>query len=62
MEKHQASGRGFRYACSEEAIREYMALPPEMKLRWLAELSRFLHQALPPETKALQDKFRRGEV
>ncbi len=54
--------RGFSYRVTDELIRRSKALPPEVKLRWLEDANRFLAVALTRETRAIQNRFRRGEL
>lgn len=53
---------GYRYCCSEEVLKEYMALSPEMKLRWLEEANRFSYLATSPKIRRIKEKFRRGAI
>jgi hypothetical protein len=54
--------RGYSYRVTDEQIRRWRALPPEVKLQWLEEANRLLAVALTPKARALQDRFRRGEM
>ena len=53
---------GFSYQVTDEQIRRWQALPPEVKLQWLEDANRFLHRALTPQAKAIRERFRRGEL
>jgi len=54
--------RGFSYRVTDEQIRRWKALPPEVKLQWLEDANRFLGLALTPKARALQNRFRCGEL
>jgi hypothetical protein len=53
---------GYSYRVTDEQIRRWRALPPEVKLQWLEEANRLLAVALTPQARAFQDRFRRGEL
>ena len=53
---------GYSYRVTDEQIRRWRALPPEVKLQWLEDANRFLRRALSPQAKAIQERFRRGEL
>ncbi len=54
--------RGYSYHVTDEQIRRWRALPAEVKLQWLEDANRFLALALTPKARAIQDRFRRGEM
>jgi len=54
--------KGYRYYCSMETIKEYMALPAAMKLEWLEEINRFSYYAMPAKNREIWEKFRKGEI
>lgn len=54
--------RGYSYHVTDEQIRRWRALPAEVKLQWLEDANHFLVLALTPKTRAIQDRFRRGEL
>lgn len=58
----QPGRRGFAYQVTDDQIRRWKALPPEVKLQWLEDANRFLLAALSPQTRSIQDRFRRGEL
>ncbi len=58
----QSGQRGFAYHVTDEQIRRWKALPPEIKLQWLEDANRFLLAALSPQVRSIQDRFRRGEL
>lgn len=63
MRKNKFKGKGgFYHYHSVEALKEYRALPPRLKLEWLAEASRFLYQATPKKYQKIREKFRKGEI
>ncbi len=53
---------GFAYHVTDEQIRRWQALPPAVKLQWLEDANRLLWLALSPQTKAVQERFRRGQL
>jgi hypothetical protein len=53
--------KGFRYHVSREQIDEYRTWSYERRLEWLLAGNR-LRQALSPQIKEIQDKFRGGEI
>lgn len=53
---------GFSYRVTVEQIRRWRTLPPAVRLQWLEDANRLLWQALSPHTKAIRDKFRRGQI
>jgi len=54
--------KGYYHSYSEESIKQYMALPTEMKLKWLEEINKFSCQALPPKIKEIRELFRAGKI
>ena len=54
--------RGFAYRVTDEQIQRWRTLPAEAKLQWLEDAVRLLFHALPPDTRAVQERFRRGEL
>ncbi|MGH7164508.1 MAG: hypothetical protein ACREIS_03155 [Nitrospiraceae bacterium] len=58
-ERHRG---GFAYRVTDEQILRWRALPPEVKLHWLEDANRFLALALTPQARAIQERFRRGEL
>jgi S-adenosylmethionine:diacylglycerol 3-amino-3-carboxypropyl transferase len=36
--------------------------PTELKLQWLQAQMEFFHKAMPPKTKKIREKLRRGEI
>jgi hypothetical protein len=54
--------RGYSYSVTDEQIRRWRALPTCDKLQWLEDANRLLAAALSPKTRAIQDRFRRGEL
>ncbi len=54
--------RGYSYRVTDEQIRRWRALPARDKLQWLEDANRLLAAALPPKTRAIQDRFRRGDL
>ncbi|MEK6543150.1 MAG: hypothetical protein AABZ44_01765 [Elusimicrobiota bacterium] len=55
-------GKGFYYAVSSDALREYARLNAWSKLRWLLLANRFIETAASPATKRLHEKFREGSI
>ena len=53
---------GYEYFLTDEQIRLWMAVPPLEKLRWLAEASRFLWFATPPECREIRERIREGSL
>ncbi len=53
--------RGVQHYQSTEELLAFAAIPPLEKLRWLESVRRLMNQ-LPPETQAILQKFRRGEL
>lgn len=45
----------------DQAVDRWLALPPEERLRWLAEANEFLYRAQPAEVRRLWNELRRGE-
>jgi hypothetical protein len=63
MRPDKGSGKGgFRYTVTDEQIRRWKALPPEVKLQWLEDANRLLAVALTPQARSMRDRFRRGEL
>ncbi len=52
----------YSYRLSDEQIRRWRALPATVKLQWLEDANRFLALALSPKARAIQNRFRRGEL
>jgi hypothetical protein len=53
---------GFAYRVTDEQIRRWKSLPVEVRLQWLEDANRLLAVALSPKTRAIQERFRRGEI
>ncbi|HEY4687636.1 MAG TPA: hypothetical protein VIH20_05450 [Candidatus Subteraquimicrobiales bacterium] len=53
---------GFYHHHTLEALKEYRALPPRLKLEWLEESSRFFYKATPKKYQKFWGKFKRGEI
>ena len=53
---------GFSYRVSDEQIQRWRALSSEEKLQWLEDANRFLAVALTPAVRAIQERFRRGDL
>lgn len=54
--------KGYSYRVTDEQIRRWRALPPRVKLQWLEDANRLLAAALTPKARAIQNRFRRGEL
>ena len=54
--------KGYYYVVEEEKIREYMSIPPRARLEWLEEAYNFIWKASNKKTRAIREKFRRGEI
>ena len=54
--------KGYSYRVTDEQIRRWRALPTRVKLQWLEDANRLLASALSPKARAIQDRFRRGEL
>ena len=53
---------GFSCRVTDEQILRWRALPSEEKLQWLEDANRFLAVALTPAARAIQERFRRGDL
>lgn len=53
---------GFSYPVTDEQIQRWRALSSEEKLQWLEDANRFLAVALTPAARAIQERFRRGDL
>lgn len=53
---------GYAYRVTDAQIRRWQSLPPASKLQWLEDANRLLWAALSPQAKAIQDRFRRGDL
>lgn len=53
---------GFAYRVTDAQIRRWQSLPPEVKLQWLEDANCLLWLALSPQTKAIRERFRRGQL
>ncbi|HTK86288.1 MAG TPA: hypothetical protein VL329_01085 [Nitrospiraceae bacterium] len=53
---------GFSYRVTDEQIQRWRALSSEEKLQWLEDANRFLAVALTPAVRAIQERFRRGDL
>ncbi len=54
--------RGFAHHPSVEQMLHFRAVPAEEKLRWLEEMRQLLARLVPPERRALMNRFRRGDL
>ena len=55
-------GKGYSYRVSDSQLRRWRALPARVKLQWLEDANRLLASALSPKVRAIQDRFRRGDL
>ena len=53
---------GFAYNYSAEQIQEFQKLTCEQRLKWIDDINRFLYRFMPPQSKKIQEKLRRGEI
>ena len=54
--------KGFSYIYTQEKYDAYKKLLPLQKLEWLEKMNRFLYNFMPPESKKIREKLRRGEI
>lgn len=54
--------RGFAHHHTDEALRAYLDLTPEQKLRWLHDAWRFTADFLPAERREAWARIRAGEA
>lgn len=54
--------KGFTYKVSEETLKKWMGMPPELKLEWLEEINEFIFDFAPKKSKEAISKFRKGEI
>lgn len=54
--------RGFYYAVSDEAIRDYRRLSAWDKLRWLRQAYLFVAKFAPAKAQRLHQRFRAGKI
>ncbi len=54
--------KGYSHTYSDEKIKDYTALPIEMKLAWLEEAAAFTFEATPLKTKKIAELFRSGKI
>lgn len=59
--KRKARG-GFSYHRTEQQLLEWMAVPPEVKLRWIEETNHFICNASPEGIGEIRDQIRRGKI
>ena len=57
-----ANRKGFKYIYSKEKYESYKDLPAWQKLEWLEKMNRFLYFYMPPKSKDLSEKLRKGEI
>ncbi len=53
---------GVAHHPSVEQMLHFRAVPAEEKLRWLEDIRLLLARFVPPERRALMNRFRRGEL
>ncbi len=56
------SNKGFKYVYTKEKYDAYKKLPAWQKLEWLEKMNRFLYHFMPPKSKELREKLRKGEI
>jgi hypothetical protein len=54
--------RPFLYYKTKEDIEAYLKKPVELKLRWLEAQMEFFYKAMPPKSKRVREKLRRGKI
>ncbi|MBI5699774.1 hypothetical protein HZC35_05715 [Candidatus Saganbacteria bacterium] len=54
--------KGFSYVYTKEKYEAYKKLTPWQKLEWLEKMNRFLVSFMPPKSKEICEKLRRGEI
>lgn len=52
---------GYSYHYSTEQIQEFQKLSYVQRLQWVESMNKFLNRFMPPESKLIQEKLRRGE-
>lgn len=60
VEQHPASTGGFRYYVSDEQLAAFAKLTPLQRLEWVETAREFTWLAQTPETRARQERLRRG--
>lgn len=50
------------YYKTREEIEAFRKKPVELKLQWLEAQMEFFHKAMPPKSKKIREKLRRGEI
>ena len=54
--------KGFSYVYTKEKYDSYKKIPAWQKLEWLEKMNRFLYDFMPPKSKELCEKLRKGEI
>lgn len=60
--KARSTMRGFTYHLEDEKIREFLALCPADRLRWLHAANQFLRLATPARNRRIWEALLRGDV
>jgi len=50
------------YYKTREEIEGFRKKPVELKLQWLEAQMEFFHKAMPPKSKRIREKLRRGKI
>jgi hypothetical protein len=50
------------YYKTREEIEAFRKKPVELKLQWLEAQMEFFHKAMPPKSKRIREKLRRGKI
>ncbi len=62
MEPQPNEKGGFSYSVNDERLRAFQSLSPSQRLRWVAEVRRFMLLARTPETARRQERLRQGKT
>lgn len=54
--------KGVKFVITREMIRDYLKIPPVMRLEWLQEATVLSYAGLTPKRRKIWQKFRRGEI
>lgn len=54
--------KGFYHNFSDDELKKWMEMPPELKLQWLQEINEFMFRFTPEKSREIIRKFRKGDI
>ena len=62
MKNLKKPNNGYSYTLEDDKLREFLKCSREQRFDWLLKMHRFLRRFMPEESRAIWQKFRKGEI